>query len=125
MPVDQPTSSFPTVPELVRILEDARGPCPAAQVRHILLHWVTTTSILTICSPHGFFVSLQRREAVEYVLRLAKSSDRRHKALAAKNLPTYYERAPDRREEVHEAIYDLCEDAEPEVRAVALKTPGC
>ena len=34
MPGDQPTPSFPTVPELVRILEDARGPCPAAQVRH-------------------------------------------------------------------------------------------
>ena len=70
------------------------------------------------------FVSFQRREAIEYVLRLAKSPDRRHKALAARNLPTYYERAPDRREELHEAIYDLCEDAEPEVRAVALKTPG-
>ena len=58
------------------------------------------------------------------MFRLAKSPDRRHKALAAKNLPTYYERAPDRREELHEAIYDLCEDAEPEVRVVALKTPG-
>lgn len=71
-----------------------------------------------------FSVSFQRREAIEYVFRLAKSPDRRHKALAAKNLPAYYERAPDRREELHEAIYDLCEDAEPEVRVVALKTPG-
>ena len=35
MPGDQPAPSFPTVPELVRILEDARGPCPAAQVRRI------------------------------------------------------------------------------------------
>jgi len=87
-------------------------------------HWVVAAIILTICSPHGFSVSLQRREAIEYVFRLAKSPDRRHKALAAKNLPTYYERAPDRREELHEAIYDLCEDAEPEVRVVALKTPG-
>lgn len=82
------------------------------------------TGILSICSLHGVFVTFQRREAVEYVLRLAKSPDRRHKALAAKSLPTYYERAPDRREELHEAIYDLCEDSEPEVRAVALKTPG-
>jgi hypothetical protein len=88
------------------------------------LHWVVAASTLTICSPHGFSSFFQRREAIEYVFRLAKSPDRRHKALAAKNLPTYYERTPDRREELHEAIYDLCEDAEPEVRVVALKPPG-
>lgn len=59
---------------------------------------------------------MQRKHALVHAIKLAHSPHTSLKRLAAMNIAKFFKAFPDLEEDAINAIYDLCEDQDPNVR---------
>jgi hypothetical protein len=69
---------------------------------------------------------VQRRDALQRAIELSRSSHAPLKRLAAVNVAKFFKAFPDLEEDAINAIYDLCEDQDQNVRIMLprFSTPG-
>ena len=85
---------------------------PASRFPHVHSH---------SCSPAGFAERLlplpvQRKHALSHAIKLAHSPYTSLKRMAAVNIAKFFKAFPDLEEDAINAVYDLCEDQDPNVR---------
>ncbi len=63
-----------------------------------------------------------KRIAVEQLIISVRAPFQKLQIMAARHMPEFYLMCTDRRTEIHEAIFDICEDDDPDVRSVGYRT---
>ena len=91
---------------------DRRGPSTSSVVR--ISFPLSSAPVVFLIRP------AQRRDALVHAIHLSRSPHVSLKRLAAVNIVKFFRAFPDLEEEAINAIYDLCEDQDQNVRSVDL-----
>jgi hypothetical protein len=83
---------------------------------------VRTTPLTRPTHTHADPLALQRKHALSHAIKLAHSSHTSLKRMAAFNIAKFFKAFPELEEDAINAVYDLCEDQDPNVRHTTLRT---
>ena len=73
---------------------------------------------------HSHTLAVQKKHALSHAIKLSHSPHTSLKRMAASNIAKFFKAFPDLEEDAINAVYDLCEDQDPNVRCESNEAPS-